>query len=291
MENWEKDDKEQVQASPGSRANRWLIAGILALLVTAGLAFGYGYRQQATVSELATHNSQMSSNVSQLQGQIEQLTAKLNEVSAAQAAAASASQARSTPAGAQRRAADDKRLKQLQAQLAEQQKQLKDTQDSVAQTRSDLEGNLSSTRDELNGSIAKTHEELVELQRRGERDFFEFDLSKSKQFQHTGPLLLSLRGADAKHKRFDLAMIVDDNQMEKKRVNLFEPIWIHTENTSQPVQVVVNKIEKNHVHGYVSTPKYKPSEQGIGGAKSPESGTPTGKDTSGNVPGILRPIR
>jgi len=43
-------------------------------------------------------------------------------------------------------------------------------------------------------------------------------------------------------------------------VNLFEPIWIHTENESQPVQVVVNKISKNSVHGYISAPKYRPSE-------------------------------
>ena len=59
---------------------------------------------------------------------------------------------------------------------------------------------------------------------------------------------------------YDLSMVVDDNQLSKKRVNLFEPIWIHTENESQPVQVVVNKISKNAVHGYISAPKYRPSE-------------------------------
>jgi hypothetical protein len=55
-------------------------------------------------------------------------------------------------------------------------------------------------------------------------------------------------------------MIVDDNHLGKKKVNLYEPIWIHTENDSQPVQVVVNRIEKNLVHGYVSAPKYRASE-------------------------------
>jgi len=71
---------------------------------------------------------------------------------------------------------------------------------------------------------------------------------------------LSLRKADTKHKSFDMEMIVDDNQLTKKKVNLYEPIWIHTENESQPVQVVVNRIEKDLVHGYVSAPKFKPSE-------------------------------
>jgi hypothetical protein len=55
-------------------------------------------------------------------------------------------------------------------------------------------------------------------------------------------------------------MIVDDNEFNKKKVSLYEPIWIHTENERQPVQVVVNRVERNLVHGYVSAPKYRPSE-------------------------------
>jgi hypothetical protein len=140
---------------------------------------------------------------------------------------------------------------------------LKETQDQVAKNRSDLEGNLNSTRDELNGSIAKTHEELVALAKRGERSYFEFDLTKSKEFQRVGPITLSLRKADTKHKNYNLEMIVDDNRLSKKNVNLYEPIWIHTENDSQPIQVVVNRVEKNVVHGYVSAPKYKPSELAV----------------------------
>ncbi|MGB2592793.1 MAG: hypothetical protein WBG02_03070 [Candidatus Acidiferrum sp.] len=168
---------------------------------------------------------------------------------------------------AKRHAPVDKKYEQLQAQLADQQKQLKDTQDEVAKDRSDLESSINSTRDDLNstrdnlnGSIAKTHDELVVLEKRGERSYFEFDLNKSKQFARVGPLTLSLRKADTKHKSFDLAMIVDDNELQKKKVNLFEPIWIHDENENQPVQIVVNKIDKDHVHGYISAPKYKPSD-------------------------------
>jgi len=130
----------------------------------------------------------------------------------------------------------------------------------VAKNREDLEGSIHSTRDELNGAIAKTHDELVALEKKGERTYFEFDLNKSKQFQRVGPVTLSLRKADTKRKNYDLAMIVDDNELNKKKVNLYEPVWIHTEHDSQPVQVVVNRIGKDMVHGYVSAPKYKPSE-------------------------------
>jgi hypothetical protein len=163
-------------------------------------------------------------------------------------------------AGGKSSGTSSKQLKEFQAQLDEQQKLLSQTQAEVAKNRADLEGNLNSTRDELNGSIAKTHEELVALAKRGERSYFEFDLTKSKEFQRVGPVTLSLRHTDTKHKNYDLQMIVDDNQLTKKHVNLYEPIWIHTENESQPVQVVVNKVDKNLIHGYVSAPKYKPSE-------------------------------
>jgi len=107
---------------------------------------------------------------------------------------------------------------------------------------------------------------MVALAKRGERSYFEFDLTKSKQFQRVGPLTLSLRRTDTKHKNYDVQMMVDDNQLTKKHVNLYEPIWIHTENESQPVQVVVNRVDKNLIHGYVSAPKYKPSELAAIGA-------------------------
>ena len=128
----------------------------------------------------------------------------------------------------------------------------------MAQQGADLEGKVDSTRDELNGSIARTHDELVALEQQGERNYFEFDLLKAKRFQRLGPVYISLRKADAKHKTYDLAMIVDDNQLSKKHVNLYEPIWIDG-GDSQQSQVVVNKIDKDHVHGYVSAPKYSQS--------------------------------
>jgi uncharacterized coiled-coil protein SlyX len=243
------------------------------------VALGYGYRQQMLVGHLTAQQTVADATISQIQGQLSAVTSKLDDMTAAQQAQAQAQadaarQAdKKTAAGAvrtgpKRATATDKRYKQLQSQLAEQQKELKDTQDQVAKNRADLEGNISSTRDELNGSIARTHEELVVLEKRGERSYTEFDLMKAKQFQRIGPVTLSLRKADTKHKNYDLEMIVDDNQMGKKKVNLYEPIWIHIENESQPVQIVVNRIEKNLIHGYVSAPKYKPSELATSGAAS-----------------------
>jgi hypothetical protein len=260
-EGQERMDTDRNEEMPAMQVKRWL-AGVAAVLILAGLSMAYIYHQQSLFRQLSAHDEQMNATISELRNQTEGLTAKLNEMTAAQQAAAAAANApaRSKKTAAKRQPTVDKRYKQLQAQLDDEKKQLKETQDEVARSRSDLEGNLSSTRDELNGSIARTHEELVTLAKRGERSYFEFDLTKAKQFQRVGPITLSLRRVDAKHKNYDLQMVVDDNQLSKKRVNLYEPVWIHTENESQPVQVVVNRIEKNLVHGYVSAPKYKNSE-------------------------------
>jgi hypothetical protein len=55
-------------------------------------------------------------------------------------------------------------------------------------------------------------------------------------------------------------MLVDDHQLSKKKVDLYEPIWLHQGDSPEPVQVVVNQIGKDHIHGYVSAPKYTGSE-------------------------------
>jgi hypothetical protein len=204
-----------------------------------------------------------------MHSEIDSPTAKLTEMSAAQQAAvhsqatsqdsAKAAKNATGPGGA-RSANGSKQMKQLQAQLADQKKQLLQTQEDLAQTRTDLEANIASKRNDLNGSIARTHEELVALAKRGERNYFEFDLAKTKQFERSGPISLSLRKADAKHNRVDLQLIVDDSELSKKSVNLYEPVWIHRADDPQPIQVVINKIERNRVHGYVSAPKYRQSE-------------------------------
>ncbi len=304
-------------ATARADANRWLVIAVVALLGIAAVTFAYGLHQQSMVGQLTAQTATANAAVNQMQGQLNAVTAQLNDMTTArtspQAPAAStplpdpgisepsvdsaaktpeaaststpASSAQSAPAKrhvAKRRApVVDKKYVQLQSQLAEQQKQLKETQDEVAKDRSELEGTINSTRDDLNGSIARTHDELVTLEKRGERSYFEFDLSKSKQFQRVGPLTLSLRKADTKHKSYDVAMIVDDNELQKRKVNLYEPIWIHTDSDSQPVQIIVNRIDKDTVHGYISAPKYKPSELAAVGSASV---TPVSTKSPANAP-------
>jgi hypothetical protein len=267
MDNMRNDDRkeERVEEHWEDRApstmKRWLVILGLLLFAVAVFGGGYIYEHGIATSDLTMQNHSLQSTIDQMRSQIVTLTAKIDQMAApppAQMPAASAPVAKRTTSS--NSAAQDRRMKQVQSQLADQQKQLKETQDQVAAARSDLEEKLGSTRDELNGSIAKTHDELVDLEKRGERSYFEFDLSKSKTFQREGPIQISLRKADAKHQSYDLMMLVDDHQLAKKKVDLYEPVWLHQEDQPQPVQIVVNKIDKDRIHGYVSAPKYKESE-------------------------------
>lgn len=314
-----QQDNRDRWAEIRSQVNRPLVATTVALLVVLGITAAYGIHQQGLVKQLSAQSAASARAMNQLQNQVSTLSAQLRgisdaaqtqkqsaaapatpeetepEASAPAPAPATAAEAAIAPAPkhvpakhrvAKRQGAADKHYAELQAQLAEQQKELKDTQQQVEKNRTDLEGNLSSTRDELSGSIAKTHDELVALEKRGERSYFEFELSKSKQYQRVGPLSISLRKADTKHKSYDLSMIVDDNELSKKKVNLYEPVTIHTDSGAQPVQIVVNHISKDVVHGYVSAPKYAQSE--LTPATAP-SGTPNaaaapqGRDTASNT--------
>jgi Tfp pilus assembly protein PilX len=237
---------------------------IFFILAVAVVVLGvYSYRQATVISRIAAHDVNLNVSIIQLQTQLQEATAKINDVAAAQAAQAAAaanmaqSDARAAAATADAQAT---RLRRLQTAVSTQEKKLQATQAAVTKTRSDLEGNLNSTRDELNGSIARTHEELVVLQKRGERNYYEFDAAKSKQFQRTGPLSISVRKTDVKHGYVDLMLLVNDREISKKNVNLYEPVWIYETRDAQPVQVVVNRIDKNWAHGYISAPKYSPTD-------------------------------
>jgi septal ring factor EnvC (AmiA/AmiB activator) len=262
---------------------------LIAILVAAIIAISaYSMielrNERSRANELASTNQSLSDALARVQDQLQSVSSRLETLAqpktsprAVETPVQASSKTRAK-APAVAGSANDVRLKQLQERIASQQKQLESAQQDIAEgrqdlastredvdkTRQDLGGRLDSTRHELNGSIAKNHDELVALQRRGERNYFEFQLEKSKQFQRVGSLSLSLRRVDAKHKSYDLSLLVNDQKIDKKHVNIYEPISVRP--SDQPVELVVNEIDNKQIKGYVSEPKYKPAA-----AQSPSS--------------------
>ena len=71
---------------------------------------------------------------------------------------------------------------------------------------------------------------------------------------------MKLRKANVKHQFADLDLIVDDRTLTQKHVNLYQPVMFSTPDSPQPVEVVINQIGKNHIHGYIAAPRYRQSE-------------------------------
>jgi hypothetical protein len=273
--NDEQIQQEETPDSP-SEGNRGLKIVVVLLLCAAIAGFLYARHERSKAARLAAGYDQMSMTLNQTRGQLRALAEKLNALSAPQPpapapVAAPAPKAAPRPvartrrhpsarAQAKPRPADDPRWKQVQAELAEHQKQIDAARQDVAETRTELEGRINSSHDELSGSIARTHEELVALQKRGERNYAEFDMQKSKYFQRIGPISIALRKTNRKHQYCDLKLLVDDHEITRKHVNLYEPVLLYPADYAQPLELVINRIEKNQARGYVSSPKYRQSE-------------------------------
>jgi len=294
MEEYRKDDHtEHWEDRAPSRVTRWLVILSVMLLAAALFGVGYAYQQNMAISDLTVQNQSLHSTIDQMRIQIASMTDKINQMATPPSPAAppaNTGQAGARRASASAPSAEDRRIRQLQTKLDDQQKQLKAAQDEIAGAKTDFEGRLGSTCEKLNGSIAKTHEELVALEKRGERSYYEFDLRKSKSFQHEGPIGVSLRKADTKHQSYDLVMLVDDHELWKRKVDLYEPIWLHQSDQPQPVQVVVNQINKDHIHGYVSAPKYRESELASSDNLPPTSISPFSSASAPSSPSPSRPV-
>ncbi len=229
------------------------VAAYAAVVALSGTLGGYALHEHHTAQNLAAKNEQTTAALNETRHELLDLTTKVNLLVAR--GEAPASPAAATPVVTTSRPAaprvrrEDPHFKKLQSQIDAQGK-------AIDQTRNDLVN----ARTELTGSIAHTHGELVLLQKRGERNYTEFDLSKSKEFAHRGPFGVRLKKANVKHQYADLDLIVDDRNLSQKHVNLYQPVMFYTPDNPQPAEVVINDIGKDHIHGYISAPKYRNSE-------------------------------
>jgi vacuolar-type H+-ATPase subunit I/STV1 len=118
-------------------------------------------------------------------------------------------------------------------------------------TREDLK----MARSELGTLIARNHDEIDQLRRLGERDYIEFTLVGKNKPQKVGNVTVELKGVNEKRNQFSAAVTVEDKQFEKKNRAMNEPIFFYISGTHIPEELVINKVGKNTISGYVSIPK------------------------------------
>jgi hypothetical protein len=153
--------------------------------------------------------------------------------------------------------------------------ELSGTKTDVAATKADLEATkakLQSTVGDLgvqSGLIARNHEEVDELKRLGERNIYEFKVTKTNQMQHVGPIQVTLKKVDTKKYKYTVNVLADDKTIEKKDRTVGEPIQFYVHGARAPYEIVVFDVTKNEISGYLSTPKDAAPASGGGAATTP----------------------
>jgi hypothetical protein len=155
---------------------------------------------------------------------------------------------------------------------------LSSTKSDVAATKADLDATkakLSTTMGDLgvqSGLIARNHEEVEELKRLGERNIYEFKVSKSGKLQHVGPIQIALRKVDAKHFKYTMNVLADDKTIEKKDKTAGEPVQFYVHGSRTPYEIVVFDVTKDQISGYLSTAK----DASAAPPSAPAASTPPG---------------
>jgi chromosome segregation ATPase len=213
-----------------------------------------GTKIAATQSELKAQTGALASQVGMTQKQLEQRAAELqrqHRAAQSEIAATKAEQAKTA-----------QQVTAVAGELTGVRGEVGGVKSDVASTKNELEATkrkLDQTIGDLgiqSGLIARTREDLDFLRRRGDRDYYEFTLRKSKQNTQIASVGLRLKKTDAKRGRYTLDVLSDDKTIEKKDRNMNEPVQFYTGKDRQLYELVVNAVDKDVVSGYIATPKH-----------------------------------
>ena len=257
---------------------------LLIFLVLAALVVGEIYTIHKINSMRDSLEAQQTQTSKQLRAEFQnQLTSRLSAIENANAQQMDALQ-NELDAAAQRVGATGGELKHARAMVTqlqnEQRKQTEQLQEELAQKadqqqvgalnqdvsaqRTDLDNtktaldsvrsDLGMARSEMGTLIARNHGDIEQLRKLGERDYFEFTLNR-KSPAHVAGVGLTLTKTNVKRHRFNLNLMADDVEVEKKDRTINEPIFFYVSGSKRPYELVVNEVKSNVVKGYLSTPK------------------------------------
>jgi len=128
----------------------------------------------------------------------------------------------------------------------------------VSGVKSDLDAqknNLQMARSEMGTLIARNHDEIDQLRRMGQRDYFEFTVTRKGGNQRIGTIQVELKDTNTKKNQYTINVLADDKSFEKKNRSVNEPIFFYTGGTRAALELVVNKVSKTSASGYLSIPK------------------------------------
>ena len=128
----------------------------------------------------------------------------------------------------------------------------------VSGVRSDLDATNNSiqmARSEMGTLIARNHDEIDQLRRMGQRDYYEFSVTRKNGAERVGSIMVELKDTNTKKNQYTINVLADDKSFEKKNRSVNEPIFFYTGGSKAALELVVNKVSKTTASGYLSVPK------------------------------------
>ncbi len=269
-------DYQETNIQSTSATPRWVGLAIAALggISLVGLGLGWSALnqsksvEQSTQASLKQQNDAMAQRLTKTEDQNQQLQSDLKVVTDK----LNVTQEDLVKARKQTKAsvaAYDKKLSGLESNVNTQLASKAST-DDVTKLNGDVSGvknDLDETKSKLDratgdmgvmsGLIARNHDDVEELKRKGDRNYYEFTIQKSKTPQRVGPVQMSLNKADQKRSKYTMTVLADDKSIEKKDKTAGEPVQFYVKGTQHyaPYEIVVFDVGKNQITGYLSTPK------------------------------------
>ncbi len=276
------DDRTTVVETTPAHSGALLGAIAIAVLAAlGGLVWSYALSNRITHQEAAL--SEANQQNAKLAGELRETNARLHVATDELGKSVGMTQKQMdvrAQAIMAREAADNKRLETAQKETAQQVSAVSSDVSSVktdvggvktdlTKTQSDLAtavSQLTSMKGDLSSHaslIARNGSELEVLKHKGDRNYYEFTLTKGQK-KPVGTVSMELKKADTKKSRFTVVVYADDRSYEKKDRNVDEPLQFYSGKDPALYEIVVNSIgSKNTVSGYLSTPKGAPAPPSV----------------------------
>jgi len=247
-----------------------LIAGV-AVLAYAGHSVQTRLEQELSKADeqnkiLTAQLEQANTRIADLKGQVDVTSQKVGMTQAELAEARS----RAESIRKQQAASDQKLSEEISANQKENEEKIGAVATDVSGAKKDIEStrtDLDATKTRLDratgdmgvmsGLIARNHDDLEELKRKGDRNYYEFTIQKSKSAQRVGPVQIALNKTDQKKSKYTMTVLADDKSIEKRDKTAGEPVQFYVKGSARqaPYEIVVFDVTKNQITGYLATPK------------------------------------
>ena len=259
----------EVHTGSESNAGKWILLILAIIYIAASLYLLIDLRMR--VDKLAKAQDASQARIAELTRRMQSAEAEAETLGAQVGITKKELARRAAQLQAQTRAAEERlaeaqkqQISQVTGEVAGVKTDIGGVKTDVASTRSELEATkkrLESTIGDLgvqSGLIAHTRDDLETLKHRGDRNYYEFTLSKGGKPQPVSTISLQLKKTDAKKGKYTLNVTADDKTIEKKDRNVNEPIQFYTGRDRMLYELVIWTVDKKKATGYLSTPKNAP---------------------------------